>query len=138
MRESLAEILGPDTDALTLAREIVEACGDAKGQDITVLDVSSIFDLASYFVVVSGRSDRQVQGIVNRVDERLSQSGVHPISREGYEEGHWALVDYGDVVMHVFYEPVREHYDIEGLWSRARKIDLQKSEKLRSFQVHAA
>lgn len=126
MTENVSEASVPVSAPLDVAREILSACAEAKGKDIAVLDVTKVFDLANYFIVVSGRSDRHVQGIANKVNAELERLGIVPVSIEGYEDGHWILVDYGDVIMHIFYEPVRSHYDIEGLWARARKLDLKK------------
>jgi ribosome-associated protein len=81
-------------------------------------------DFSDYFIVVSGRSDRQVQGITNRVIEELLSIGVKPLSVEGYEQSQWVLIDCGDVVVNVFYEPVRQFYDVESLWMRARKLEV--------------
>ena len=106
-----------------LASKIAGACMDAKGIDLTVLDVSEQSDIAKFFLIVSGRSDRQAQGIANRVVQILNERGLSPESIEGYEEGHWILLDCEDVVVHVFYEPVRERYDLEGLWMKAKKLD---------------
>ena len=109
-------------DSMSLALKILECASDAKGKDLALLDVSSVFDLASFFIIVTARSDRQAQGISNRILLTLEEQGVEPISRDGYDEGHWVLMDYGDVVVHVFYEPVREHYDIERLWKNALRL----------------
>lgn len=109
-------------DSMDLALKILECASDAKGKDLTLLDVSSVFDLASFFIIVSGRSDRQVQGISNRILLTLEERGIQPISRDGYEEGHWVLMDYGDVIVHIFYEPLREHYDLEQLWKNGSKV----------------
>lgn len=113
--------------SLDLALKILESCSEAKAKDLSLLDVSSIFDLASFFVIVSGRSDRQVQGISNRIQAALEELGIEPISKDGYEQGHWVLMDYGDVVVHIFYEPVREYYDLERLWKDGHKVALPNS-----------
>lgn len=125
MKNNLALALRNESDSLQMVKRVVTACEDVKGMDIAVLDVHSVSDFADYFVVVSGRSDRQVQGLTNRVIEELVRNGSHPASVEGYEDGKWVLVDCGDVVVHIFYEPVREFYDIESLWMRARRIELR-------------
>lgn len=108
---------------------IVAACSDAKGMDISALDVKKSFGLCDYFVIVSGRSDRQVQGICNRIIQMLAQHKMKPLAVEGLDKGHWALVDCGDVVVHVFYEPVREVYDLETLWNQAKKVKLNLPDK---------
>jgi ribosome-associated protein len=124
MKDNLALVLKDDTGSLTTVKRVVNACEEVKGKDVSVLDVRTLSDLADFFVVVSGRSDRQVQGITNRVIEELLRSGARPISVEGYEDGQWVLVDCGDVVVHIFYEPAREFYDIESLWMRAKRLSM--------------
>lgn len=124
MKQSLASVKKDTSNTLGVLQKVVGACEDVKGQDIAVLDVHRISDFADYFVVVSGRSDRQVQGITNRIIEELAVKGIKPHAVEGYEDAQWVLVDFGDVVVHVFYEPVREHYDIESLWIRGHRMEL--------------
>jgi len=112
-------------ETMDLALKILECCSDAKGKDLTLLDVSGVFDLASFFIIVSARSDRQVQGISNRIAATLdSEYGISPISKDGLEEGHWVLMDYGDVIVHIFYEPTRDHYDLERLWKDAVHVPI--------------
>lgn len=135
MRENVAEVLRQDTDALDLSTKIVNACAEAKGRDIAVLNASHVTDLFSYFIVVSGRSDRQVQGISNKVLEALERHGTKPQSVEGLDQAHWVVIDYGDVVLHVFFEPVREHYDLEGLWSKAKPVKIRKQRRGRSLTL---
>ncbi len=124
MKNNLALVVKDDTDSMNVVKRVVQACEDVKGQDVVALDVSKISDFSDYFVVVTGRSDRQVQGITNRVTEELLSLGIKPLSVEGYEESQWVLIDCGDVVVNIFYEPVREFYDVESLWMRARKLDV--------------
>ncbi len=124
MKNNLALALRNESDSLDVVKNVVAACEDVKGMDIAVLDVHTVSDFADYFVVVSGRSDRQVQGLTNKVIEELCRSGARPLSVEGYEDGQWVLVDCGEVVVHIFYEPVREFYDIESLWMRASRVEL--------------
>ena len=112
--------------ARELIAAVVNACAETKGQDITVLDVSRVFSLSDYFVLVSGRSDRQVQGISHKILTALEQRSVTPFSVEGLEKAHWVLIDCGEFVVHVFYEPLRLHYDLESLWNGARKLDIAK------------
>lgn len=94
-----------------------------KAQEIVILDVSGLSSFADYFLICSGKSSRQVQGIVERVEMSLRREGIRPLGVEGRKEGHWVLMDYGDVIIHVFYEPVRHFYDLESLWSEAERID---------------
>ena len=127
MRNNLAVVEATKDESLAVSKQIVQACEEVKATEVVVLDVGSVSDFADYFIVASGRSDRQVQGITNRVIEELAKVGVRPLSVEGYEDGQWVLIDCGDVVAHVFYEPVRSEYDLESLWMRARKLDLVRA-----------
>ena len=93
-----------------------------KALDIIVLDVSGLTSLADTFIICSGRSNRQVTAIADYIRIDLKKQGVAPLSVEGLQEGHWVLMDYGDIVIHVFYDDVRRFYDLEGLWSDAPRI----------------
>lgn len=104
------------SESRQILKQIVNACMDAKAKDPLAVQLDTDNGMADYFVAVSGRSDRQVQGITNRVLEEAAKIGVTPNNIEGYDTGHWVLLDFGDVILHVFYEPMREHYDIESLW----------------------
>ena len=99
---------------------------DRKAEDLLVLEVSRLSSFADYFVICSGKSSRQVQGIADNLASSLRQRGIKPAGIEGSREGHWILMDYGDVIVHIFYEPVRQFYDLESLWSEARRIDLEQ------------
>lgn len=106
------------------AQLCAEAALDRKGWDLVILDLRGITSLADYFVLVSGRSDTQVRAIAEEIEERSRRAGKRPLSVEGSRNGQWILLDFGDVVAHVFYGPMREHYDLERLWSRARRCEL--------------
>ena len=107
-----------------LLRKIIKAATEVKAKDIVALDVQEAFGLADNFLILSGRSDRHVQGIANKMIEDLSAAGIKPLAMEGYEKGHWILIDFDDVIVHLFYEPVREYYDLESLWVNAKKVDI--------------
>jgi ribosome silencing factor RsfS/YbeB/iojap len=81
-------------------------------------------------LICSGKSDRQVQAIAQGIAEALGELGIQPLGLEGMSEGKWVLMDYGDLVIHVFLEPIRQFYDLEGLWIDAPRIDLQKGVNL--------
>jgi len=89
-----------------------------------VKDVSSFAD---YFVICSGNSDRQIEGLADHIGQKLKKSGILPLGIEGKRSGSWILMDYGDVIIHIFYKPVREFYDIEGLWSDAPGMTIEES-----------
>ena len=97
---------------------------DKKACDLVVLDVHEHTSIADYFIVCSGRSDRQVQSIAQGIEENAAEEGLRPFAVEGAQRGHWALIDFSDVIVHVFYEPVREFYDLDGLWGQAPKAKL--------------
>lgn len=102
----------------------VQQALDHKAQDLVLLDVSGISSFADYFLICSGRSSRQVQGIADRLEEALRDLGIRPLGVEGRREGHWVLMDYGDVIVHIFYGPTRNVFDLESLWSEAKQVDL--------------
>lgn len=130
MTQKGVKILDQNEDTFRVTAAITEACLEAKGREITILGVEKVFDLSDYFVVVSGRSDRQVIGIANRILSDLEEQGQKPYSVEGLEDGHWVLIDYGETIVHIFYEPMREHYDIEGLWINAKRTDIEDDSDL--------
>ena len=106
------------------ALECTRAALDHKAYDLVVLEMGGISSIADYFVICSGRSDTQVQAIAEAIDENLRRRGERPLAVEGLPHGQWVLMDYGDVVVHIFYVPVREFYDLERLWVRAPHVEL--------------
>lgn len=102
----------------------VEAAEDKKAIDVTVLDISGVSIIADYFIICSGRSKTQVQAISERIQEKLEENGVRARRREGFREGNWVLLDYADVVVHVFLESERQFYNLERLWGDARVMVL--------------
>jgi ribosome-associated protein len=100
----------------------VEAVLGRKARDLVVLDMRELTSVADAFIICSGGSNRQVQAIAEHVQAELKKKRKLPLSVEGTREGHWILLDYGEVVLHIFYEPIRIFYDLEGLWMDARRI----------------
>jgi len=107
----------------------VRAVLGKKALDLTVLDVRHLTSVADAFIICSGRSHRQVTAIAEHVLTTLKKKGVAPLNVEGRREGHWVLMDYGDVIIHIFYEPMRAFYDLESLWIDAPRIDPQTFNK---------
>lgn len=138
MKETLAAVINQANEALQMSTEIVNICSEAKGREITVLGVSDISDIGDYFILANGTSDRHVQGITNRILETLHAKGLDPITCEGVEKGHWVVLDYGEVIVHIFYEPLREHYDLEGLWAKAERLECKKKPRSGTLELHAA
>ncbi|WP_321532987.1 ribosome silencing factor [uncultured Desulfuromonas sp.] len=102
-----------------------EYASDRKALDIKVLHISKLSSLADYLVLATGTSDRQVQAIAESVRLGLKQNyNLQPLAVEGMNEGRWVLLDYGDVMVHVFQQEVRSFYDLDGLWSEADELEL--------------
>ena len=105
---------------------------DRKAIDLVILEVKDLSSFTDYFLICSGNSDRQVQAIASHIEEKLGKEGIHPLGIEGKREGRWTLLDYGDVVVHIFFQPVREFYDLERLWSEATRVELPLPQKVRA------
>ena len=97
--------------------QCVNAALDRKATDLVILKVKEFSSFTDFFIICSGTSDRQVKAIADHVAEKLKKEGILPLGIEGANTGNWILMDYGDVIIHIFYEPTREFYDIERLWS---------------------
>ncbi|MDH4228777.1 MAG: ribosome silencing factor [Nitrospirota bacterium] len=107
------------------ATRIAAAAADAKmGDDIVALEVTELTSIADFFLVVTGHSSTQVDAIYQSIDAALSQSGREPINIEGRGEGRWILMDYGDLVVHVFIDEARDFYGLERLWGDAPRLAL--------------
>jgi ribosome-associated protein len=106
-------------------KDFADACGrlalEKKAADVVVLDLSGLTDIADYFVLASGTSERHVLTISEAVERDMKEKGITPFSTEGCEEGRWVIIDYGDVVVHVFLQSLRELYDLESLWIEAKR-----------------
>jgi ribosome-associated protein len=126
------------TDALDKALLCVKAALDKKAYDLVLLEVGKLTSLADYFLICTGRSDTQVQAITQSIEVALKQEGELPLAVEGYQHGQWAVVDFGDIVVHVFYEPVREFYDLERLWARAPRAKLPEPYDSQARDLHLA
>ena len=103
-----------------------------KALEPVMLDVRELCSYADYILLVSGRSDRQVDAITDGVADAMKQLGVRALGVEGSDSGQWALLDYGDVVIHVFHHPIRRHYDLEGLWIDAVHVDIDVPDEARA------
>ncbi len=116
------------TQGTGAAKEMLLRCINAslekKARNVVVLNVQALSSFTDYFILLSGTSSRQVQAISAAIRENLRQQRILPLGVEGEAGGQWVLLDYGDVVIHVFYEPIREFYDLERLWSEAPRMDI--------------
>lgn len=111
---------GKDSQKIALAA--AEAGLDKKASEVAIIDVSGKVDYADYLVLMTGHSDRHVAAIAESVDDALGKKGFHSISVEGLPRGEWVLIDFVDVVVHVFQERSRALYDLDGLWMDARRV----------------
>jgi len=118
----------PQLSALQKAVLCAREAEERKALNIVLLDVSQLTSFADYFVICSGKSSRQVQGIADHLEGRLREAGIRPLGTEGLKEGQWVLLDYGEVIVHIFYDPVRGFYDLESLWADARTVHLEGQE----------
>mgnify|MGYP002795083497 CR=1 FL=1 len=116
-----------DKSGLELAQICARVALDAKAEDVVILDVTGISSFTDYFVIMSGRSTRHVQGLAETIEHAMRSKRINTAHAEGMQEGLWVLLDFNDVVVHIFYHEQRSFYDLEGLWHDAKKIDIAES-----------
>ena len=116
------------SDTLAKAVRIAKAAVDLKAENLVALDVREVTSFTDVFILATGGSDRHVRAIADAVEEAVEELGERPLGIEGYDEGRWLLLDLGDVIVHLFQRDVREHYDLERLWSEAPRLDLLDAE----------
>lgn len=109
-----------------MAKIACDALADKKGEDIRAIDISEISVLADYFIIANGASESQVRALVDNVEEQLDKAGVVTKQREGYGLGSWVLLDFGDIIVHVFDRENRLFYDLERIWSDGRTIAIDE------------
>lgn len=110
--------------AYDLMKNVVKTLDDKKAKDIKVLRIADISILCDYFVIATGTSSTQVKALTDEVEHRLSLQGIEPLRREGYQSASWILLDYGEVIVHVFYGDTREFYSLEHLWADGEQIEI--------------
>ena len=113
-------------DSKTLAIEIAKILDKKKAQDVRVLKVDSLTVLTDYFVIASGTSTTQVGSRADEVEYELSQSGIEPYTTEGFDSKNWVLLDYSNVIVHVFVPNSRAYYDLEHLWADGEPVDISE------------
>lgn len=121
--------------AKNLALQAVNAAFTKNAYEPVLLDVSGLSSYTDFILILSGRSVRQVEAVAEAIQKGLKENGNDAMGVEGERGGQWTLIDYGDVVIHVFYHPVREYYDLEGLWSEASHVELEVPPELRVAQM---
>lgn len=110
-------------DALKIA---LKAADDKKARDIVALDITRIASFAGYFIFCTGDSSRQIQAIADEIEKRLKKAGIRSSHIEGYRNSEWILMDYFDLVIHIFSKEARAFYDLERLWRDGKKLDVDK------------
>lgn len=127
IKHKVRTVSKPQKTSLT-AEELVAMAArtlvNQKGLEPVILDVRGLSSLGDYFIICSGTSKRHVQALAQHLQEALGQAGVKPLGVEGLEDGQWVLLDYVDLVIHLFITPLREFYDLEGLWVEANRLPL--------------
>ncbi len=114
--EEMAEILGKLAD-------------DKKAVDIVVMNLTGLTDIADYFVIAGGTSERHVRTIADGIREGMKEKKARPAASEGYDEGRWVILDFQSVIVHIFLGSLRELYDLESLWIEAKKYRIKKENK---------
>ncbi|SCG83713.1 putative protein yqeL [Proteiniborus sp. DW1] len=104
---------------------IIKSADDKKAFDIKVLRITKLSSIADYFVILSGNSQRQVMSISDDIEEKMHNKGYELKHKEGYSTGKWILLDYGDIIVHVFHKEDRDFYNLERLWADAEDIDIE-------------
>ena len=112
-------------DRLAKAALIVEAAQERKADDLVGLDIRKISSFADTFIIATGTSDRHVRSVADSIAAALKAHGDPPLGIEGSDEGRWVLIDCGDTIVHVFQQEIRDHYDLERLWSDAPALELE-------------
>lgn len=105
---------------------IVKALDSKKADDIQVISIGDLTIVADYFVIANGTSNTHTKSLAEEVEFKMSQQGIEPLRTEGYQGSTWIVLDYGDVVVHVFYKETRDHYNLERLWSDGKNIDIKE------------
>ena len=109
-----------------LVKIIYNAIEDRKGEDIRVLDISGVSDMADYFIIASGNNKNQVQAIADNVNEAMLENRLELKQTEGYNTAGWILMDYGDIIVHVFSKEERLFYDLERIWRDGKTVEIEE------------
>ncbi len=118
-----------------LALEALAAAFTKNALQPVLLEVAAVSSYTDFILLLSGRSIRQVEAISDAIQQNLKEQQQQPIGVEGERGGQWMLIDYGDVVIHIFYHPLRDYYDLEGLWSEAPRVQLDVPPELRTVSM---
>lgn len=122
------KITGGDrmNQALEMARVAYQALDEKKGEDIRVIDISGISVIGDYFVITNGTSDSQIRALVDNVEEKMHKAGYELKEQEGNNSGTWVLLDYGDIIIHIFDRENRPFYNLERIWSDGKDVEMNE------------
>lgn len=112
------------SQSLKMAKIVCKGLEDKKGQDIRVIDIQDISVMADYFIIAHGSNQSQIQAMVDNVQEEMHKNGYMLKAKEGYQSATWVLLDYGDVIVHIFSEEDRLFYNLERIWKDGKEVDL--------------
>ena len=112
--------------AKEMAKIAFEALEDKKGEDVCAIDISAVSVLADYFVIANGNSDSQVRALVDNVEEKMHKAGYELKEQEGNNSGTWVLLDYGDIIIHIFDRENRPFYNLERIWSDGKDVEMNE------------
>lgn len=114
------------TNAINMLKTAYKALDDKKAYDIKILDIKKISSIADYMVIADGTNKNQVQAMCDAVTEEMGKAGFLSKSIEGYSEGGWILLDYYDIIIHIFSDEARRFYDLERIWSDGKYVDISE------------
>lgn len=112
-----------ENKSLEMAKLAIAALEDKKAEDIKVIDISEVSVIADYFIIAGGNNRSQIQALCDNVDEQLGRAGFYSKQKEGYETANWVLLDFGDIIVHIFDKENRLLYDLERIWRDGKQID---------------
>jgi len=121
-------------ETIEKAKMLFNILNERKAVDPVLIEVTGITSIADYFIIASGSSTRQVQAITRHLEKRMREAGIKPLGIEGEQNAQWVLMDYGDVIIHIFYEDVRKFYDLEGLWVDAPRLEAKDLDQSTSLE----
>ena len=111
--------------SLAMAKLAIEALEDKKAEDIKVIDISEVSVIADFFIIAGGSNRSQIQALCDNVDEKLGRAGYPAKQTEGYETANWVLLDFGDIIVHIFDKENRLLYDLERIWRDGQQVDIE-------------
>lgn len=116
-------------EAIKKAYTCVRFAGEKKARETVLIELTGLTDIADFFLITSGTSERHVRTIADGIQTGMKTHGIKPFSMEGYDEGRWVIIDYQSLIVHIFLEPLRDLYDLETLWIEAKRHNIEKENR---------